>query len=95
MRMFMGVHTFPPNAFSADQVCQLGKAAQNDPTVRGYRSFLSLAEGKAVCILEAPDRESVTSWFKKMNLPTDSVTELDMEGDRGEIHELHAAAQTA
>src|SRR5690242_19748501 len=86
MPKFMGIHSFPPSAFSADQVCHLAQAAQHDPAVRGYRSFLSLAEGKAVCILEASDRTAVLDWFHKMNMPVDSVTELDMEGERGEMH---------
>ena len=61
------------------------QAAQNDPVVKGYRSFCSLAEGKAVCILEAPDRESVAAWFETMGMPTDSVTELELEGERGVV----------
>ena len=92
MPKFMGIHTFPPNAFNMDQVGQLAKAAQSDSAVRGYRSFLSLAEGKAVCILEAPDRNSVAAWFRKMNMPTDSITELDVEGDRGSVQQLQVAA---
>jgi hypothetical protein len=87
----MGIHSFPPNAFSAEQVNQLAKAAQNDPTVRGYRSFLSLSEGKAVCIMEAPNRQAVANWFNSMGMPTDSISELDMEGDRGTVQELRAA----
>ena len=92
MPKFMGIHTFPPNAFNMDQVCQLAKAAQSDAKVRGYRSFLSLAEGKAVCILEGPDRSAVADWFRKMNMPTDSITELDVEGDRGTVQQLQEAA---
>ena len=88
MAKFMGIHSFPPNAFSVDQVCQLAKAAQNDSAVRGYRSFLSLGEGKAVCIMEAPDRQAVVDWFRKMNMPTDSITQLDIEGDRGSVQQL-------
>jgi hypothetical protein len=92
MPKFMGIHTFAPGAFNAEQVCQLSEASQQDSTVHGYRSFLSLAEGKAVCILEAPDRESVMGWFNRMNLPYDSVCELDMEGEGGRMQELHHTA---
>jgi hypothetical protein len=91
MAKFMGIHSFPPNAFDVDQVCQLAKAAQSDSTVRGYRSFLSLGEGKAVCIMEASNRQAVADWFRKMNMPTDSITELDVEGDRGAVQQLRAA----
>src|SRR5437870_4039428 len=53
MPRYMGFHTFPKNAFSHDQVCQLADAAQHDGTVKGYRSFVSPAEGRAVCIMDA------------------------------------------
>jgi hypothetical protein len=55
--------------------------------VKGYRSFCSLAEGKAVCILEAPDKESVAAWFQKMGMPTDSITALELEGERGVVQQ--------
>ena len=83
----MGIHTLPPGGFTAEQVKQLAQAAQQDPVVKGYRSFCSLAEGKAVCILEAPDKQAVASWFARMGMPTDSVTELELEGDRGVVQE--------
>ena len=53
------------------------------PRGQGLPKFFSLAEGKAVCILEAPDKESVAAWFQKMGMPTDSVTALELEGERG------------
>ncbi len=42
--------------------------AQQDSVVRGYRSFVNLSEGKAVCVLEAPDMETVAAWFEKMKM---------------------------
>jgi hypothetical protein len=56
--------------------------------VKGYRSFCSLAEGKAVCILEAPDKASVAAWVEKMGMPTDSITELELEGERGSVQQV-------
>jgi hypothetical protein len=38
--------------------------------------------------MEAADRQTVANWFKKMNMPTDSITELDIEGDRGNVQQL-------
>jgi uncharacterized protein DUF4242 len=87
MPKFMGIHTLPPDGFTAEQVQQLAQAAQQDPVVKGYRSFCSLAEGKAVCILEAPDKESVAAWFQKMGMPTDSITALELEGERGVVQQ--------
>ena len=85
MAKFMGTHTIPPGKFSTDQIRQLAQAAQQDPTVKGYRSFVNLAEGKAVCIMEAPSKEAVEAWFKKMSMPFDSVTKVELEGERGSI----------
>jgi hypothetical protein len=48
---FMGVHSLPPGSMTRQQIDQLARCAQEDPVVKGYRSFCSLAEGKAVCIL--------------------------------------------
>ena len=82
----MCTHTIPPGKFSADQLRQFAQAAQQDPTVKGYRSFANLAEGKAVCIMEAPGEAAVEAWFKKMGMPFDSITKVELEGERGSIH---------
>lgn len=85
MQKFMCTHTIPPGAFSADQLRQFSQAAQQDSTVKGYRSFANLSEGKAVCVMEATSKEAVVSWFKKMGMPFDSVTKVELEGERGNI----------
>ena len=74
MPKFMGIHTLPPGGFTAEQVRQLAQAAQQDPVVKGYRSFCSLAEGKAVCILEAPEYVFM-GWdplFSRVSVKSDS-----------------------
>ena len=85
MAKFMCTHTVPPGKFSADQIRQFAKAGQEDPTVKGYRSFANLAEGRAVCVMEAPNEDSVAAWFTKMGMPFDSITKVELEGDRGRI----------
>jgi hypothetical protein len=87
MPKFMGIHTLPPGGMTREQIDQMAQAAQSDPVVKGYRSFCSLAEGKAVCILEAPDKQAASDWFQKMGMPTDSVTAVELEGERGTIKE--------
>ncbi len=87
MPKFMGVHTLPPGGMTREQICQFADAAQKDPVVKGYRSFCNLAEGKAVCIIEAPSKAHVAAWFLKMNMPTDSITEVELEGERGVIRD--------
>ena len=86
MAKFMCTHTIPPGKFSADQLRQFAQAAQQDPTVKGYRSFANLEEGKAVCIMEAPGKDAVAAWFKKMGMPFDTITKVELEGERGTIH---------
>lgn len=85
MSKFMCTHTLPPGNFSADQLRQFAQAAQNDPAVKGYRSFANLAEGKAACVMEASNKHAVADWFTKMGMPYDSITKVELEGDRGTV----------
>lgn len=88
MRKFMCTHTFSGPGFTREQIYQVAQMAQHDPDVRGYRSFFNLSEGKALCVLEARDLESVTAWFQKMGIPYDSVSPVELEGERGMIEEV-------
>ena len=85
MAKFMCTHTIGPGKFSEEQLRQFAQAAQQDPTVKGYRSFANLAEGKAICVMEAASKDAVAAWFKKMGMPFDAITQVELEGDRGEI----------
>jgi hypothetical protein len=85
MPKFMSAHTMPPGALKREQVDQLAQAAQNDGTVRPYRSFLNLAEGKVVCVMEAPSKEALAAWFQKMSMPCDYITPVELEGERGTV----------
>jgi hypothetical protein len=85
MAKFMCTHTIPPGKFSAEQLRQMGQASQQDPAVKGYRSFVNLAEGKAVCVMEAPSKDALAAWFTKMGMPFDTITKVELEGDRGNI----------
>ena len=85
MAKFMSSHTMPPGAMKREQIDQMAQAAQNDAVVRPYRSFLNLAEGKVVCIMEAPNQETMSAWFKKMNMPCDYITPVELEGVEGTV----------
>ena len=85
MAKFMCTHTLPPGKITTEQLKQFADAAQHDPTVKGYRSFANLGEGKAVCIMEASNKEAIANWFKKMQMPFDSITQVELEGDRGSV----------
>jgi hypothetical protein len=85
MPKFMSGHTLPAGALKREQVNQLADAAQRDTTVRPYRSFLNLSEGKVCCIMEAPSKEALAAWFQKMQMPCDYITPVELEGERGVV----------
>ena len=87
MPKFMSSHTMPAGVLQREQVSQLAQAAQNDLTVRLYRSFLNLSEGKVVCVMEAPDKQALAAWFQKMKMPCDYITPVELEGEWGVVKE--------
>jgi hypothetical protein len=87
MPKFMSGHTMPAGTLKREQVNQLAQAAQNDPVVQPYRSFLNLSDGKVVCIMEAPSKDDLAAWFEKMQMPCDYVTPVELEGEQGEVNE--------
>ena len=91
MPKFMSSHTVPVGALTREQVNQIAKAAQDDPTVQPYRSFLNLSQGKIVCVMEAPDERALATWFQKMQMPSESITPVELEGDLGVVREALAA----
>jgi hypothetical protein len=88
MPRFMSSHSVPPGAIKREQVDQLADTARSDPVIRPYRSFLNLSEGKIVCVMEAPDKDTLAAWFQKMQLPCDSISSVELEGDRGTVNQL-------
>ena len=87
MAKFMSSHTMPAGMLKRAQVNQLAQAAQKDATVRPYRSFLNLSEGKVFCIMEARSKEALAAWFKKMQMPCDYITPVELEGEGGVVKE--------
>jgi hypothetical protein len=88
MQKYVCTHTFTPGAFNQEQVCQLAEASQNESQIRGYRSFFNLTEGKVWCVIEGENRDAVARWFDKMEIPYDSIDEVELEGERGVITDL-------
>jgi hypothetical protein len=87
MPKFMSGHTLPAGVLKREQVNQLAEAARSDPTVRPYRSFLNLSEGKVCCVMEAPSKEALAAWFQRMQMPCDYITPVELEGERGDVKE--------
>jgi hypothetical protein len=88
MPKFMSCHTMPAGAMKREQVDQMARAAQGDPVVKPYRSFLNLTEGKVCCVMEAPSKEALAAWFSKMRMPCDFITPIELEGERGMIQQV-------
>lgn len=87
MPKFMRSHSVPGGTLTREQINQIAQVAQNDPIMKPYRSFLNLTEGKIVCIMQAPDERSLATWFQKMQMPCDSITAVELEGDLGAVKE--------
>jgi hypothetical protein len=88
MRKFMCLHTLPVGVFSFQDICGLADALQHDPNIRGYRSFMNLSDGKACCVLEADDADTLAVWFKDKGIPYDSILPVELEGEYGTIQDL-------
>lgn len=84
---FMVCHTLAPNT-SPEDAQHNQRLTQRDKRVRGYRSFISLSDGKAVCIYDAPDQAALEAWLQSSDLPYEAIHEVEFEGDRGELHEV-------
>ncbi len=69
---------------SEDRVTEILRSAMSTPDIRPYRSFLNLADGKGVCLFDAPDRECLIRWLDENKLPYDAVWTVEFEADKGE-----------
>ena len=79
----MCTHTV--KGFTREQYSQVAAASQQDSTVKGLESYANLTEGKIYCVWQAPEREAIAAWFQKMNVPFDSITQIELEGANGTI----------
>lgn len=85
MARFMAIHTLPPKGMTLKQVEDFAKTSQQDQAVKGRLSFGNLAEGKVVCILDAPSKAELAAFFKSKGMPVDSITQLEFEGQAGNV----------
>jgi hypothetical protein len=87
MPKFMSSHTVPAGAMKRENVDQLAQAAKSDPAIKPHRSFCNLSEGKIMCVMEAPDKQTLAAWFEKMQVPCDGITLVELEGERGDVRD--------
>jgi hypothetical protein len=85
MPKFMSTHSVPPGAIQREQVNQLAEAAKQDGTIKPYHSYLNLSEGKIIWVMESPDQPTLAAWFKKMQMPCDGITPIELESDHGSV----------
>ena len=64
-----------------------GGGGQERSVIKPYRSFCNLSEGKIMCVMEAPDKKSLAAWFEKMHVPCDGIAAVELEGERGDVHD--------
>lgn len=83
MVRYLSVHTFPPNAFTKQNLAQLAQMGSKDPIVTSVRFEGNLAEGKLYCIFEAPNKPALETWFKNAQVPYDWVTQVGIGCDGG------------
>jgi len=83
MAKFMFTHTM--KGITRDQFAGVAAAAQQDPTIKLLESFASLTEGKIFCVWQSPNPDAVVAWFKKMNVPYDTVTPIEVEAVGGAV----------
>jgi len=88
MARFICSHRLPAGVMKEHIMSMFADAAQQDDTVRGYRSFMNLSEGRLFCVVDANDAEAVQAWFDKMRMPTDEIVKVEIEGDHGQLRTL-------
>lgn len=71
-----------------DKIDAMLRMTQTDPHVKGYRGFMNLTEGRAVCVFDAPDRQSLINWLLDNNMDYDSLHEVELETEGGAIIEI-------
>ena len=88
MKRFMVLHTMLPGMLTMEKVQEVEGKMRQGPEIRGYRSFLNLTEGRGVCLIDAPDAETLGAWLRNANIPYDRITEVEVEGEGGQFRSL-------
>ena len=83
MPRYFSMHTFPPNAFTKEQLGQLSQMAVKDPVVTSVRFEGNLKDGKMYCVFEAPSKQTFEDWLKDHKIPYDFVTQTTIACEGG------------
>jgi hypothetical protein len=88
MPKFMVTHTLPPKGVSRERFSQICVATQQDPNIKCRESFANLTEGKVFCCWDSPKPEALIAWFKKMEVPYDTITKLEHIADGAVVKDV-------
>jgi hypothetical protein len=91
MPQFLVYHTLPAG-LGFDQVQQMAKGTQGHANVNGCHSYLNLTKGKGVCTWEGPTADAVAARLNELQIPFDEIIDVEVEGKRGDMHRVGAAA---
>lgn len=83
MPRYFSMHTFPPEAFTKEQLGQLSQMAVKDPVVTSVRFEGNLKDGKMYCVFEAPSKQTFEEWLKNHKIPYDFVTQTTIACEGG------------
>ena len=83
MPRYFSIHTFPPDAFTKEQLGQLSQMAEKDPGVTSVRFEGNLKDGKMYCVFEAPSKQTFEDWLKNHKIPYDFVTQTTIACEGG------------
>jgi hypothetical protein len=87
MQKYMCLHSLPAGGMAFKDICEIADSLQHESHLQGYRSFFNLTEGKALCVLEADDRDTLATWFHEKGIPFDYILPVELEGEHGTIHD--------
>ena len=77
MSKYMCTHSV--KGLTRDRYAKLAEESQKNSKLRCIHSYANLTEGKIFCVWESPKEELLADWFKKMDVPCDCITKLELE----------------
>jgi hypothetical protein len=87
MPRFIAIHTVGPNVVTRQVVEESAAHAKRQREITSYRSFINMTEGRAACIIDAPGRAWLENYFNSIQLPFDSIFEVEIESLDGHVQE--------
>ena len=87
MPRFIAMHTLGPNLITRDMVEDSAAHTKQQAEITCYRSFINMREGRAACVIDAPNRAWLENYFNSIKLPFDLLFEVEIESVDGVVQE--------